>query len=393
MSKLRLAELQSHLLGTGDDELFLPSDLVEDVSWDILSAALGQDTAEDGGDIPIDQHDATLFIEDIALSDFVSSVNVGDPSLGVISFIEFSDMQASSVLPGTEIAFQQFELRDTTSPNMPHQFETDLTFLDFTPFAKPSGAGGGKPDKGDGGGNNGGGRGGGKNKDPDPTPDPEPTPLTGYTSGPEDGYNIELDFQGSWTLELQDAFIWAADLISTFITTDISDVFYQGQIIDDLLISSTLTAIDGSGGVLGQAGPTAIRTADSLPATAIMEFDSADAQDFYDLGLWDDIVLHEMLHSVGVGTIWDRLELIGENEAGETIFLGDLATASNGGDILIETDGGPGTALGHWDEATYDNELLTGYINNNNDLAAFTVASLGDLGYAIDLNSYTSDIV
>ena len=50
MSKLRLAELQSHLLGTGDDELFLPSDLVEDVSQDVPSAALGQDTAEDGGD-------------------------------------------------------------------------------------------------------------------------------------------------------------------------------------------------------------------------------------------------------------------------------------------------------------------------------------------------------
>ena len=124
-----------------------------------------------------------------------------------------------------------------------------------------------------------------------------------------------------------------------------------------------------------------------------MEFDSADAQDFYNIGLWDDIVLHEMLHSVGVGTIWDRLNLIGENEAGETIFLGDLATATHGDDILIETDGGPGTAYGHWDEATYDNELLTGYIDSDNVLAEFTVASLGDLGYEIDLNTYTSDIV
>ena len=31
--------------------------------------------------------------------------------------------------------------------------------------------------------------------------------------------------------------------------------------------------------------------------------------------------------------------------------------------IPVEADGGPGTAYGHWDEATFGNELMTGYIN------------------------------
>ena len=44
---------------------------------------------------------------------------------------------------------------------------------------------------------------------------------------------------------------------------------------------------------------------------------------------------------------------------------------------------GPGTADSHWDEATFNTELMTGFIDwSGNYISGMTVASLEDLGYA-----------
>ena len=52
--------------------------------------------------------------------------------------------------------------------------------------------------------------------------------------------------------------------------------------------------------------------------------------------------------------------------------------------IPVEQDGGAGTAGSHWDEETFNNELMTGYINDgNNPFSAMSAASFGDLGYTI----------
>ena len=268
----------------------------------------------------------------------------------------------------------------------------DLTFLDYQPLAKPDHAGGGG-----GGGKDKPGKGGGKpdkNDDSGDGGDPpsEPGVLDSYVSGDSGGYNIQIYFNGTWTVQLQTAFIDAADLISSLITADIADVSYNGSILDDIIITAELTAIDGTGGILGQAGPTAIRTVGKLPALAQMQFDSADA-DYYDgIGLWNDIVIHEMLHSVGVGTIWSNLNLISGNGTNDPLFTGEFANMAYDdlfadlnalSDLIpIEADGGPGTAYGHWDETTFGNELMTGYINGANYISAMTVASLEDMGYA-----------
>ena len=260
--------------------------------------------------------------------------------------------------------------------------DSDLIFLDFEASGKggvPGGNGGGK----------GGGGGGGD----------DPNVLSTYTSGDEGGYNIEINFKGSWTADLQTALINSAELISDLIVGDIADVFYRGKIIDDIRIDAKLTEIDGEGGILGQAGPTAIRTDGYLPATAIMEFDVADAAIFNTMPsgsdgtmLWDDIVTHEMMHTVGFGTIWTYLDLLSGGETATPTFTGEKATAdyeatfgvTNSGGVPVEQDGGPGTRDSHWDEETFDNEIMTGYININdsdNYLSDMTVASLDDLGY------------
>jgi hypothetical protein len=122
----------------------------------------------------------------------------------------------------------------------------------------------------------------------------------------------------------------------------------------------------------------------------MMQFDSADASYYASLGLFDDIVLHEMLHTVGVGTIWSYKGLLNGNGTSSPTFNGALANAAYPGDALIpvENSGGSGTAYSHWEETVFGNELMTGYINGDNTLSYMTIASLGDLGYTVSGASY-----
>ena len=154
------------------------------------------------------------------------------------------------------------------------------------------------------------------------------------------------------------------------------------------LLLSEIATIDGAGGVLGQAGPIFYRTDSLLPANGTMQFDVADSEDFDDIGMFNDIVFHEMCHVLGFGTLWEAMGLVQENADGTLNFLGENAltayAAEGGGNtpIQIETDGGSGTAGGHWDDELYDNEIMTGYINTEgNYLSNTTIAALEDMGY------------
>ena len=199
-----------------------------------------------------------------------------------------------------------------------------------------------------------------------------------YTAGASGDYNITIQFKGTWTTDLYSGFTTVADKLCDYIVEDLPNVFYKGKLIDDIVITAELKPIDGEGGILGQAGPTAIRTGTYLPALASMQFDSADAAAYLEDELWDDIVLHEMLHSIGFGTIWPYLDVVDR-----TTFVGENATAVYGGPIPIEQEGGSGTAGSHWDEETFDNELMTGYINASNVVLDMTWASLADIGYTL----------
>ena len=133
-----------------------------------------------------------------------------------------------------------------------------------------------------------------------------------------------------------------------------------------------------------------------------MQFDVADANSFYQLGLWDDIVTHEMMHVLGFGSLWNvgNHHLVQNNASGQPAeYTGANALAAYQADtvfgdpnalyIPVETDGGAGTAGSHWDDDTLTNELMTGYIGKPGDsfapnvLSKFSVMSLADLGYTV----------
>jgi leishmanolysin len=221
------------------------------------------------------------------------------------------------------------------------------------------------------------------------------TTFPNYTAGPANGaagYNIVIEFKGtSWTQAHYDVFVQSADRLVNLIIGEIPNVTVVGKggskVVDDILITAELGNIDGSGGVLGQAGPTAVRTNGSLPATAQMKFDIVDVNEM-GLAVFADVVMHEMAHSLGFGSIWSRLGLVTNG-----LFTGDLATQEYhdmGGTLSgvpVEQDGGSGTAGSHWDEETFGNELMTGYINaGENYFTAMSAASFQDLGYVITAN-------
>jgi hypothetical protein len=231
-----------------------------------------------------------------------------------------------------------------------------------------------------GGGHGGGGGGGGG------------TTFTPYISGPSDpsaGYNIKIVFNGTWSQENHDIFVAAANQLTSIIAGEIPNVSVRSRgtvtQIDDITITAELGAIDGPGGILGQAGPTSIRTGSYLPATATMQFDIADVAA---LGAaFSDVVLHEMSHSLGFGSIWDRLGLVTNGEFTGANAVAQFHGMGGSGNILVELDGGSGTAGSHWDEETYGNELMTGYLNDGpNYFTGMSAASFADLGYQLDPN-------
>lgn len=213
-----------------------------------------------------------------------------------------------------------------------------------------------------------------------------------------DGYAITVRFMGGLTETQRAAFKAAADRWSRVITGDLPPVQVGGEVIDDLLILAQGQAIDGSGKILGQAGPTRLRppgigAGRLLPAMGEMTFDSADLADMEAAGTLHDVITHEMGHVIGIGTIWSRLGLIKGAGTANPRFDGQQAKAEFGtlqgggpAPVPVENTGGPGTRDGHWRETVFGSELMTGFVGDaGNPLSRMTVASLRDMGYVVDM--------
>ena len=213
--------------------------------------------------------------------------------------------------------------------------------------------------------------------------------------------------------ELAAALSSAADRLHASIVGDASDVpvlnfdmsrcSIQGatlnETVDDLVIFALVTPIDGVGRVLASAGPCILRTQSRFPVIGVMRFDVDDIGALSGNGRLAAVVLHEMLHVIGIGTLWRSKDMVLNSGSLDPRFLGQLASAqcvaSGGfsacadGRVPVENIGGSGTAEVHWRESTFDRELMTGFVESNADmpLSAITVASLEDLGYSVNLLS------
>lgn len=213
-------------------------------------------------------------------------------------------------------------------------------------------------------------------------------------------FTIEVRFLGGLTQTQKDAFKAAAKRWSRVIMGDLPNIMIDGEVIDDVLILAQGEAIDGSGHILGQAGPTHLRPASAgasafIPAKGIMSFDTADLESMEANGTLGDVITHEMGHVLGIGTIWTRKGLLQGFGTSNPTFTGARAKEEFGtlrgtgpAPVPVENTGGTGTANSHWRETVFVNELMTGFVGNaGNPLSRLTVASLADCGYVVDMDA------
>ncbi|WP_051963466.1 leishmanolysin-related zinc metalloendopeptidase [Deinococcus misasensis] len=169
--------------------------------------------------------------------------------------------------------------------------------------------------------------------------------------------------------------------------------------VDDLEISVSAVNMDGVGGILGRAGPEYVRPRTELPITGIMQFDVADLAQMEASGTLENVILHEMGHVLGIGTLYKWDELLSHNggldclQATSVVFGGaqamqQHAALGGSGPVPVEDQYGAGTQCGHWQEARFDHELMTGFVENGPmPLSTLTVGALQDLGYQVNLNA------
>jgi Leishmanolysin len=237
---------------------------------------------------------------------------------------------------------------------------------------------------------------------PRPAPVRTPTrPVTTTFVAPSQ-FQIALGFLGI-PAEDQRYFTDATARWQSIVIGDLSDIYVGDGVkspggctfpstIDDVHICALYGAIDGPGRVLGYASPSYTRGPTGLTVAGEMRFDSADVATLKN-GNMAAVILHEMGHVLGIGSLWGPHSLITSNsQSGTCPYRGPKANSeyqaiSGCPAVPPETDGGGGTACGHWDEECLQNELMTGYLdptgNVKNPLSRISVASLADLGYEV----------
>jgi len=227
-------------------------------------------------------------------------------------------------------------------------------------------------------------------------------------------FHIDVRFFGPAMTDAQKAlFTNAAARISALVTGDIPDVPVQNfdvaavcgfpelpvlnETIDDLVIYASVQDIDGPGKILAQAGPCAFRGRSQayLTMIGVMEFDSADLDRIGTNGTLQDVITHEMMHVLGIGTLWYAQGLTlnpGTSMVSYVGTAGKKGCADDGGlsmcaaGVPVENNGVPGTADSHWRESVFQSELMTGYVNSGGmPLSAITAGSLQDMGYTVNM--------
>lgn len=204
---------------------------------------------------------------------------------------------------------------------------------------------------------------------------------------------------------IENAFINAAARWSEIIKTDLPDITLRnnvdlsnrcgqagavlpaGKTVNNVIIFAEVRNIDGRGRILGQAGACVFNRVNGVlfPRAGSMTFDVNDVNPGPN---FDAVVLHEMGHVLGIGNNQWRNLLRGVNNDPRYVGQNGLrgfADSGGQGQIDVEDIGGGGTALAHWRTSTFQDELMTGFLNNQvQKISSMTVGSLKDIGYDVD---------
>jgi hypothetical protein len=177
------------------------------------------------------------------------------------------------------------------------------------------------------------------------------------------------------------------------------------ETIDGIVIFASIDSIDGKGKTLANSGACYIRTSngqdDFRTSIGVMKFDSADFASLATSGNLQEVITHEMMHVIGFGVFWDSsannllindstpatsstAAYVGTGGIAGCKALGAVVTCASS--VPVEgTRGGPGTLYSHWRESTFNDELMTGFLQQGtNALSVMSIRSLEDLNYTVN---------
>ena len=169
----------------------------------------------------------------------------------------------------------------------------------------------------------------------------------------------------------------------------------NGTTIDDVIVLVNIESIDGPGGILGQAGPCAVRNEPWIPGFGILTLDQDDLAPLTGTETLTELIFHEIGHVLGYGTVlWGNDFHALRRHAGTdsaafagAAAVGEYQDLGGSGNVPLENDGGSGTRDAHWEEDVFNREVMTGFaeqVGTDQPLSRVTVASMEDIGYQAD---------
>ncbi len=213
-------------------------------------------------------------------------------------------------------------------------------------------------------------------------------------------FNVEIVWRTSPSSAVADAFRAAAARWGSIIAESLGPVYYPGTgnlgfgVVDDLRIFVGVEPIDGRRGVAGHARAVLVRRSSGLPAVSVITLDADDVSS-WSAGLLFGVVMHEMAHAVGFGSVSRFWGLVGGSSS-DPHFTGAKATeafdAAGGknyaGEKVPMEPGGGGAS--HWRDSVFGNELMVASFSTNvigMPLSPITVQALADAGYAVNVSA------
>lgn len=172
------------------------------------------------------------------------------------------------------------------------------------------------------------------------------------------------------------------------------NVLPVSQFVSGLRVLITLDTLPRR--VAGFGGPCVVRS-NGLPVLGSVQLNFLSYDTFSDQKL-DDLLMHEVGHVLGLGTVWGRGSqaglVSGDTGSVDPIFVGPQARAAFGllGNSVLFTGRRVPLelrSLGHWRSDTFDGEVMAPALSlAPQPVSAVTVAALRDLGWAVELEAY-----
>lgn len=206
-------------------------------------------------------------------------------------------------------------------------------------------------------------------------------------------FSIKLKYIDYFSHSQKCAFEYAARKWVEIIVGGLSTIEIDGELTNGIIINVSSPHIDGRSKVLGQAYPVSLRKDSYLPAVSIMEFDADDLGFMEDEGNLENVVLHEMGHALGFGTLWESFRLLLNEDTDNPVFVGlnamrifsKMLGSERPVPVPVENIGRQGVRICHWRESIFHDEVMTTIPSSQKyPISLLTIASLADLGYRVN---------